>query len=150
MIDREQVLHVAKLARLAFSDEEIERLAPELSKIVEYVEQMDRLDLEGVEPTSHVVELRTCCARTCRARACRRSARSSRLRTRPAADSGCRARDGVVVSELLGMTAAAQAELVRKGEASPAEVFEFWRGASRRRRSRRVSLGGRRAAGRRG
>jgi aspartyl-tRNA(Asn)/glutamyl-tRNA(Gln) amidotransferase subunit C len=57
MIDREQVLHVAKLARLSFSDEEIERLAPELSKIVEYVEQMDRLDLEGVEPTSHVVEL---------------------------------------------------------------------------------------------
>ena len=57
MIDRDQVLHVAKLARLKFSEEEIERLAPELSKIVEYVEQMDRLDLEGVEPTSHVVEL---------------------------------------------------------------------------------------------
>jgi aspartyl-tRNA(Asn)/glutamyl-tRNA(Gln) amidotransferase subunit C len=57
MIDREQVLHVAKLARLSLSDEEVDRLAPELSKIVEYVEQMDRLDLEGVEPTSHVVEL---------------------------------------------------------------------------------------------
>jgi aspartyl-tRNA(Asn)/glutamyl-tRNA(Gln) amidotransferase subunit C len=57
MIDREQVRHVAKLARLSFSDEEVDRLAPELSKIVEYVEQMDRLDLEGVEPTSHVVEL---------------------------------------------------------------------------------------------
>jgi aspartyl-tRNA(Asn)/glutamyl-tRNA(Gln) amidotransferase subunit C len=57
MIDRDQVLHVAKLARLKFSDEEIKRLAPELSKILEHVEQMDRLDLEGVEPTSHVVEL---------------------------------------------------------------------------------------------
>jgi aspartyl-tRNA(Asn)/glutamyl-tRNA(Gln) amidotransferase subunit C len=57
MIDRDQVLHVAKLARLKFSEEEIERLAPELSKILEHVEQMDRLDLEGVEPTSHVVEL---------------------------------------------------------------------------------------------
>jgi aspartyl-tRNA(Asn)/glutamyl-tRNA(Gln) amidotransferase subunit C len=57
MIDREQVLHVARLARLSFSDEEVDRLAPELSKIVEYVEQMDRLDLDGVEPTSHVVEL---------------------------------------------------------------------------------------------
>jgi aspartyl-tRNA(Asn)/glutamyl-tRNA(Gln) amidotransferase subunit C len=57
MIDRDQVLHVAKLARLKFSDDEIERLAPELSKILEHVEQMDRLDLEGVEPTSHVVEL---------------------------------------------------------------------------------------------
>ena len=57
MIDRAQVLHVAKLARLKFSEAEIERLQPELSKILEYVEQMDRLDLEGVEPTSHVVEL---------------------------------------------------------------------------------------------
>jgi aspartyl-tRNA(Asn)/glutamyl-tRNA(Gln) amidotransferase subunit C len=57
MIDRAQVLHVAKLARLKFSDEEIERLQPELSKILEHVEQMDRLELEGVEPTSHVVEL---------------------------------------------------------------------------------------------
>ena len=57
MIEREQVLHVAKLARLSFSDEEVDRLAPELSKIVEYVEQMDRLELDGVEPTSHVVEL---------------------------------------------------------------------------------------------
>jgi aspartyl-tRNA(Asn)/glutamyl-tRNA(Gln) amidotransferase subunit C len=57
MIDRAQVLHVAKLARLKFSDEEIERLQPELSKILEHVEQMDRLELEGVEPTSHVVAL---------------------------------------------------------------------------------------------
>jgi aspartyl-tRNA(Asn)/glutamyl-tRNA(Gln) amidotransferase subunit C len=57
MIDRAQVLHVAKLARLKFSEAEIERLQPELSKILEYVEQMDRLELEGVEPTSHVVEL---------------------------------------------------------------------------------------------
>jgi aspartyl-tRNA(Asn)/glutamyl-tRNA(Gln) amidotransferase subunit C len=57
MIDRDQVLHVAKLARLKFSEEEIERLAPELSEILEHVERMDRVDLEGVEPTSHVVEL---------------------------------------------------------------------------------------------
>jgi aspartyl-tRNA(Asn)/glutamyl-tRNA(Gln) amidotransferase subunit C len=57
MIDRDQVLHVAKLARLRLSDEEIDRMAPELSMILEHVERMDELDLEGVEPTSHVVEL---------------------------------------------------------------------------------------------
>lgn len=57
MIDREQVLHVAKLARLRLSDDEVERMIGELSKILEHVEQMDRLDLDGVEPTSHVVEL---------------------------------------------------------------------------------------------
>ena len=57
MIDRDQVLYVAKLARLRLSDEEVDRMAPELSKILEHVERMDELDLEGVEPTTHVVEL---------------------------------------------------------------------------------------------
>jgi aspartyl-tRNA(Asn)/glutamyl-tRNA(Gln) amidotransferase subunit C len=57
MIDRDQVLHVARLARLRLTDEELERMPAELSKILEHVERMDELDLEGVEPTSHVVEL---------------------------------------------------------------------------------------------
>jgi aspartyl-tRNA(Asn)/glutamyl-tRNA(Gln) amidotransferase subunit C len=57
VIDREQVLHVARLARLELSDEEVERMAGELSGILEHVERMNEVDLEGVEPTSHVVEL---------------------------------------------------------------------------------------------
>jgi aspartyl-tRNA(Asn)/glutamyl-tRNA(Gln) amidotransferase subunit C len=57
MIDRDQVLHVAKLARLELSDDEVERMAGELSKILEHVEHMTELDLEGVEPTSHAVQL---------------------------------------------------------------------------------------------
>ena len=57
MIDRDQVLHVARLARLKLSDDEVDRMAEELSKILEHIETMDELDLEGVEPTSHVVEL---------------------------------------------------------------------------------------------
>ena len=57
MIDREQVLHVARLARLRLTEEELERMPAELSKILEHVERMDELDLDGVEPTSHVVEL---------------------------------------------------------------------------------------------
>jgi aspartyl-tRNA(Asn)/glutamyl-tRNA(Gln) amidotransferase subunit C len=57
MIDRDQVLHVAKLARLELSDGEVDRMAGELSKILDYVETMNELDLEGVEPTSHVVDL---------------------------------------------------------------------------------------------
>ena len=57
MIDREQVLHVAKLARLRLTDDEVERMADELSKILGHVETMSELDLEGVEPTSHVVDL---------------------------------------------------------------------------------------------
>ncbi len=57
MIDRDQVLHVAKLARLKVTDDEVDRMAAELSKILEHVETMNELDLEGVEPTSHVVDL---------------------------------------------------------------------------------------------
>jgi len=57
VIDREQVLHVARLARLDLSDEELDRMSGELSGILDHVERMNELDLDGVQPTSHVVEL---------------------------------------------------------------------------------------------
>ena len=57
MLDREQVLHVARLARLRLTDDEVDRMAGELSQILGHVETMNELDLEGVEPTSHVVDL---------------------------------------------------------------------------------------------
>lgn len=57
MIDREQVLHVAKLARLRLDDAEVVRMAGELSGILEHVDRISDLDLEGVEPTSHVIAL---------------------------------------------------------------------------------------------
>ena len=57
MIDSEQVLHVAKLARLELSGDEVEQMASELSGILEHVDRISELDLEGVEPTSHVVAL---------------------------------------------------------------------------------------------
>jgi aspartyl-tRNA(Asn)/glutamyl-tRNA(Gln) amidotransferase subunit C len=57
VIDREQVLHVARLARLELSEDEVERMSGELSTILDHVERMNELELEGVEPTSHVVAL---------------------------------------------------------------------------------------------
>jgi aspartyl-tRNA(Asn)/glutamyl-tRNA(Gln) amidotransferase subunit C len=57
VIDREQVLHVARLARLRLTDEEVERMSGELSSILEAIEQIGELDLDGVQPTSHVVDL---------------------------------------------------------------------------------------------
>jgi aspartyl-tRNA(Asn)/glutamyl-tRNA(Gln) amidotransferase subunit C len=57
MIDREQVLHVARLARLELSDEEVETMAGELSSILGHIELISQLDLEGVPPTSHVVDV---------------------------------------------------------------------------------------------
>lgn len=57
VIDREQVLHVARLARLHLDEDEVERMAAELSGILDHVDMIGRLDLEGVPPTSHVVAL---------------------------------------------------------------------------------------------
>ena len=57
MIDREQVLRVARLARLELSDAEVEQMAGELSSILDHIEKISELDLEGVPPTSHVIEV---------------------------------------------------------------------------------------------
>lgn len=57
MLDRQQVDHVARLARLELSDAEAEKMAIELSKVLDHIETIRSLDLEGVEPTSHVVDL---------------------------------------------------------------------------------------------
>ena len=57
MIDREQVLHVARLARLELTDDEVEHMTGELSKVLDHIDKIAELDLEGVAPTSHVVEV---------------------------------------------------------------------------------------------
>lgn len=56
-IDREQVLHVAKLSRLDVGDAEVDKMVGELTAILEHVEKIGELDLEGVAPTSHVVPI---------------------------------------------------------------------------------------------
>ncbi len=58
MLEREQVLHVARLARLELAEDEVERMGRELSKVLDHIEKISELDdLDGVRPTSHVVEL---------------------------------------------------------------------------------------------
>lgn len=57
MIEREEVLHVARLARLALSEEEIDPMARELSAVLDHVAKIGELELEDVAPTSHVVEV---------------------------------------------------------------------------------------------
>ena len=58
-ITREKVERIAVLARLALSDGEVERAATELEAILGYVEILEAVDTEGVEPTSHVLPLPT-------------------------------------------------------------------------------------------
>ena len=57
MIDRDDVLHVARLARLRLSDEEVTTIAGELASILGHIEKLSELDLDGVPPTTHVVEV---------------------------------------------------------------------------------------------
>jgi aspartyl-tRNA(Asn)/glutamyl-tRNA(Gln) amidotransferase subunit C len=51
-IDRAQVRHVARLARLSLSPEEEERFAAQLGKVLEYIERLQAVDVSGVEPLS--------------------------------------------------------------------------------------------------
>ena len=56
-ITRDDVLHVARLARLALRDDEVERLQTELNAILEAVGKVSELDLADVPPTSHPLDL---------------------------------------------------------------------------------------------
>ena len=56
-ISRDEVLHVARLARLALTDDEITRLTDELDKILDAVGVVSELDLADVPPTSHPLDL---------------------------------------------------------------------------------------------
>lgn len=57
VIDRDQVLHVARLARLRLDDAEVERMSRELSGILDHIAKIGELDLDDVEPTSHVIQV---------------------------------------------------------------------------------------------
>jgi aspartyl-tRNA(Asn)/glutamyl-tRNA(Gln) amidotransferase subunit C len=56
-IDQAQVRKVAKLSRLELSDAEVEEFTGQLSAILEYVEKMNELDTEGVEPLAHCLAI---------------------------------------------------------------------------------------------
>lgn len=56
-ISIEEVRYIARLARLRFSEGEEQRLAQEMSRIIDYVDQLNELDTTGVPPMSHVLDL---------------------------------------------------------------------------------------------
>ena len=55
-VSPEQVRHIAKLARIAMTDEELGRLLPELNNILGWVEQLGEVDTDGVEPLTAVID----------------------------------------------------------------------------------------------
>ncbi|HEX9775386.1 MAG TPA: Asp-tRNA(Asn)/Glu-tRNA(Gln) amidotransferase subunit GatC [Actinomycetota bacterium] len=56
-IDKDQVRHVAKLARLAFTDDELDRFTSQLSRILEHADQVSALATEDVPPTAHAIPM---------------------------------------------------------------------------------------------
>jgi aspartyl-tRNA(Asn)/glutamyl-tRNA(Gln) amidotransferase subunit C len=54
-VDTKTVRHIARLARIAVSDEEVEALAPELSNILGWIEQLQEVDVAGVAPMTAVI-----------------------------------------------------------------------------------------------
>ncbi|WLV25312.1 Asp-tRNA(Asn)/Glu-tRNA(Gln) amidotransferase subunit GatC [Aciduricibacillus chroicocephali] len=57
-ITKDQVKHVAHLARLEITEEEAEQFTEHLSAIITYAEKLNELDTEGIEPTTHVLDLK--------------------------------------------------------------------------------------------
>ena len=55
-VSPEQVRHIAKLARIAMSDEELDKLLPELNNILGWVEQLGEVNTDGVEPLTAVID----------------------------------------------------------------------------------------------
>lgn len=56
-ISKEQVEHIAQLARLSLAPDEVERFTEQLNDILRFAEKLNELDTEGVEPTSHVMPM---------------------------------------------------------------------------------------------
>jgi aspartyl/glutamyl-tRNA(Asn/Gln) amidotransferase C subunit len=58
MVTKEEVQHIAKLARLGLSEKEVEKFQKELSSILDYIEKLTEADVSGVNPLSHPFEVR--------------------------------------------------------------------------------------------
>lgn len=56
-VSKDDVKHIANLARLRFTGEEIEKLSGEMSQILDYMQTLDEVDTENVEPLRHVIDL---------------------------------------------------------------------------------------------
>lgn len=57
-VSKEDVIHIAKLARLEFSDEELEKYTKNMSDIVDFANSLSKIDVSGVEPTNHILEIK--------------------------------------------------------------------------------------------
>ena len=57
MVEKEDILYVAKLAKLSLSEDEMQDLIPQMGDIIEFANTISKMDTEGVEPTNHILEV---------------------------------------------------------------------------------------------
>lgn len=57
-ISKEEVLHLASLSKLSLTDEELEKYTKDLSSIVNYANELASIDIEGVKPTAHILDIK--------------------------------------------------------------------------------------------
>ena len=130
VIDRDEVLHVARLARLQLSEDELEPMARELSAVLDHIATISELDLEDVR-RRHTSSLMRCppnpaCARMSRARAFRARSRSHRRRLSAMTAFSSQVRKHERGD--LDLSAAQAIAAIEAGELSAQELFAFYRG----------------------
>lgn len=57
-VSKEEVKHLAKLSKLKFSDVELEKFTSDISNIVEFANQLDKINVDEVKPTAHILDLK--------------------------------------------------------------------------------------------
>jgi len=86
MVEKEDILYVAKLAKLSLSEAEIASLTPQMSEIIEFANEISKLDTDGVAPTNHILEVQN----VMRKDEVKESyAREDIIRNAPAKEAGC-------------------------------------------------------------
>jgi len=58
MISKDEVKHIATLARIGVSDEEVEKFSKDLSTVLDWIEQLKEVDVSGVQPAAHIVGIK--------------------------------------------------------------------------------------------
>lgn len=57
-VSKEEVKHLSKLSRLEFDDKSLDKIASDLSSIVDFANQLSNIDVEGVKPTAHILDIK--------------------------------------------------------------------------------------------
>ena len=85
-ISEDEVKHIASLAKLKLSDNEVEKYAKDLGQIAEFVEKLNEVDTKGVKPTAHILDIKNVFREDERKES---FPREEILKNAPSKDAGC-------------------------------------------------------------